>query len=380
MGQTIATLFSGGEGVGIGARAAGLQHIWGIENDDRIAQVARANGFPVITADVTEENPSRWECPDILHASPPCPNFSCAKQGAVETQDDVNMARAIARFITTLQPVVFTLENVWAYRKSRAWRIVADALEGYWYDVGHINAADFGVPQTRRRMIVRAVRGRLLPALPEPEPWRGWYDAIADLIPSLPRSAFANWQMAGLRSLGLDLLVDSAGYPDTDGIRTPVQRRSDEPANTIVANHARRPMRAFIVGGQYGQPAGTAVRSPQVKAEDEPSFVVTATYKGDWRAFVVDGANAGRAPTIRNVADPIFTIDAARNSRHPRTMCVDGQVVKLSVRALARLQSFPDSYVLPDNQTLAAQVVGNAVPPLLYEKIVQLFGSCGDLF
>lgn len=41
---TIATLFSGGEGVGVGAKAAGLDHLWGIEYDDAIASVARANG------------------------------------------------------------------------------------------------------------------------------------------------------------------------------------------------------------------------------------------------------------------------------------------------------------------------------------------------
>jgi site-specific DNA-cytosine methylase len=35
--NTIATLFSGGEGVGCGARAAGLTHLWGIEYDNDIA-------------------------------------------------------------------------------------------------------------------------------------------------------------------------------------------------------------------------------------------------------------------------------------------------------------------------------------------------------
>jgi site-specific DNA-cytosine methylase len=39
--KTISTLFSGGEGVGTGARMAGLNHLWGIEYDNDIAQVAR---------------------------------------------------------------------------------------------------------------------------------------------------------------------------------------------------------------------------------------------------------------------------------------------------------------------------------------------------
>ena len=47
--QTIGTLFSGGEGVGVGAKAAGLQHLWGVEWDDDIASVARLNGFNTLT-------------------------------------------------------------------------------------------------------------------------------------------------------------------------------------------------------------------------------------------------------------------------------------------------------------------------------------------
>jgi hypothetical protein len=43
--KTFATMFSGGELVGMGARAAGLLHTWGIEHDAAIASVAHANGW-----------------------------------------------------------------------------------------------------------------------------------------------------------------------------------------------------------------------------------------------------------------------------------------------------------------------------------------------
>ena len=66
----------------------------------------------------------------------------------------------------------------------------------------------------------------------------------------------------------------------------------------------------------------------------------------------------------------MFTVDAMRPTKHPRRAWIDGQVVKMTPRALARFQSFPDFYTLPDSQTLAGKVVGNAVPPLMYQKIV----------
>ena len=122
---TIAEIFFGGGGNGVGARAAGLHHLWGIEHDDAIAQVARDNGFYVVTADVTTVDPSQFECPEALLASLPCPNFSPAKTGATESAEDIELAKATARFIEALTPRVFMLENVWGYRRSESWGGVA---------------------------------------------------------------------------------------------------------------------------------------------------------------------------------------------------------------------------------------------------------------
>lgn len=84
---TFATLFSGGELVGVGMRNAGLVHRWGIELDDAIANVARLNGFNVLTADILDIDPAGLEPVDALHASPPCTRASNANQGA-ELNDD----------------------------------------------------------------------------------------------------------------------------------------------------------------------------------------------------------------------------------------------------------------------------------------------------
>lgn len=64
-----ATLFSGGEGVGIGMRTAGISHLWGIEYDDKIANVARGNGLHTITTDILECDPADLDRPDLLHAA-----------------------------------------------------------------------------------------------------------------------------------------------------------------------------------------------------------------------------------------------------------------------------------------------------------------------
>lgn len=341
---SIATLFSGGEGVGVGARAAGLGHLWGIEHDDAIAQVARDNGFRVVTADVVTSNPQDFETPHVLNASPRCVNFSPAKANAQESEEDIELAMATVRFIEALKPRVFTLENVWMYRKSKSWRLIADALNrlGYWMTVHHFNSADFGVPQTRKRMIVRAIRGGWLPPLPLPEPWRGWYSAIEDLLPDLPDSEFAPWQLKrGVQDLlGQTRMFSQGIFHDHRGNEYPLSGLStSEPAFTITANSNMGGIRAFLATGQYAQSSGTPNRQCQTVYADEPSPTVTASAKGDWRA------------------------------------AVPGRVVRLTPRCLARLQTFPDSYQLPDSNTLAARIIGNAVPPLWYQKIIEQFRS-----
>lgn len=371
----IATLFSGGEGVSVGARAAGLEHCWGIEYDDAIAQVARDNGFDVLTADVEDVNPDDLERPDVLHASPPCPNFSSAKVGARESDHDVELANHITRFLH-LKPTVFTLENVSLYRKSTAWGIIREALYklDYWLDVALVNMADFGVPQTRRRMVVRAVLGQMVPYLPQPEAWRGWYDAIVDLVSTLPDSHLARWQLERLPDDIVETVLFSQGISrDHQGGEYPITvRRADEPGFTVTANSNMNGMRALLVGGQYNAPSSCENRSPQVAMDSEPSFTVTASYKGDWRAFIVDGANAGRDLTVRWDDEPIWTLDASRPSRRPKIAVMrSGRIVRMNVRALARFQTFPDSYRLPDSLSLAGRIIGNAVPPVFYEKMIR---------
>ena len=372
MPHSIATLFSGGEGVGVGARAAGLKHLWGIEINDAVARVARNNSFNVKTADILEVRAGDYPVPTVLHASPPCPNFSVAKRGRQESDGDLALAEATARFIRVLRPRFFTLENVYLYRKSKSWAVIRDALNsyGYWFDLAHVNAANFGVPQTRKRMIVRAALHQMVPLLPLPEPWVGWYEAIEDLIPTLPESKFAPWQLRGLECKST-MLVDSAGYLDTDGDRIPVTRSPDKPANTIIANHARRPMRAFIVDGAHSS------RPPTVRRDDEPMFTVDAARntRNPRRAFLVGGqyarpADGGPRPVqTREPDEPTFTVTAT-NKGDWRAWLEHGRVVQMTPRALARFQTFPDSYILPDKKALACPVIGMAVPPLLFQKLI----------
>lgn len=332
-----ASIFSGGKLADIGLLAAGYTPIWGVESDEAIANVADVN-VPAHTIRQRAEM-VRWsalERPDLLWVSPECREFSRAKTQGREGTEQLGQAHAICEAIRTLTPRTFVLENVIGYARSQSLlriRTTLDAL-GYWSVVERINAANFGVPQTRRRLILRAVRGGLVPHLPGPVKWRGWYDAIADLIPTLPEARFAPWQLARL------------------------------PANLGGLG--------YLVGG--GNTQLTQVDS-KARETSQPAFTISAGNgaTSNTRAFIVHPTEQRTMP-VRDRADPIWTIMAGANhtrqpANRPCAWLAEGHVVAMTPRALARFQSIPDWYQLPDRIGLATRIIGNAVPPLLAQRI-----------
>lgn len=359
--RTIATLFAGGGGVECGAVAAGLTPIWAVEYDADIAKWHGVN-FPdsrVIVSPVQCVDPATLPRPDVLHASPPCPNFSVAKAGGEETAEDVAMAEAVCHFLRVLTPETFTLENVQGYRKSQSYQRILCTLDelGYWTHSDVINAADYGVPQTRKRLVLRASLNGLPAPLPPKERWIGWYEAIEDLIPTLPESKFADWQLARLPE-------ELTQFLQGNGTRSmPVP--DNEPANTITSNSNQMGVRAFLVEGDA---AGD--RCLTICETDAPAFTVKTAGGGRvHRAFLY---NPAHDDDLNGQDEPAPTISTSHECGKYRAWLSQGRVVSMTPRALARFQSFPDWYKLPENKTLAGKIIGNAVPPRLYERIAAL--------
>ena len=360
-------LFTGFGGATIGAMAAGLTPLWGIELDPVIAAVANENlGGHVMVTNILDVDPATLPKVDVLHASPPCPNFSIAKVGGKETELDIALAKKVAEFIRVIDPMIFTLENVYAYRHSKSWNIINDALYelGYWVSAEKVNAADYGVPQSRKRMIVRAVRGGWVPYLPEPESWVGWYEAIEDLIPTLPDSQFAPWQLKRLPDELRTMLLAHGAH----GGKV-VNVCEEEPAFTVTSNSNQTNIKAVLVGGANTS-EDQAAEGVGLSEMSEPSRCVNASNSQHWRGLLIPGDNSSNG-TIRYADEPMVTLQTRAPGQCTHRAYTGYRVVSMTPRCLARFQSFPDSYMLPKSKTLAAKGIGNAVPPLLYQKIIR---------
>ena len=322
------TLFSGGELFGVGAQQAGYTHADGYELEPKIAAVAQLNGFDVRVADVCAVDYAALPAVDHLHASPSCKNASNANQPGAddngdplprETEQDLACADAVCRAIAAHQGETFTLENVYGYRTFQSFDRIREALRAadFSYEYWHLNAADYGVPQTRKRLILIARRGLCHIQRPNPThrdggdmfhpAWVGWYAAIADILHTLPPTQPARWQL---------------------------ERLPKEIRESIMISNAKT---------EYGDGARKVAA-----------------------AYLLDGDNAGRQsgePTLRRADQPAMTMRGTRTPAHRAYTA--GRWVRMTVQALGRFQTVPDDY-----RGLTAEINGNGVPCELARQIM----------
>lgn len=225
------TYFSGGGLVEEGLKGI-IDPVVAVEYDEKISGVYRNNfGQHIVTADVRDVDPKELVKQidgevEYFHASPVCKNYSQAKSNYAEVELDKETAASTAEFINAVKPKVVTIENVKGYKDSEAMKIITDALDanGYTWDADVYNAADYGGYTNRERLIVRAVRDGKLPAKPKKMAHKsGWYEAVADIIPTLTekKNGVAPWMDIRLKADGIDwrnidkpLYVMGSAYAD----------------------------------------------------------------------------------------------------------------------------------------------------------------------
>jgi len=110
--------------------------------------------------------------------------------------------------------------------------------------------------------------------------------------------------------------------------------------------------------------------------EDEPSTTVITDSKPSHqpKAFLVDGQLNGFGTSITTVNGETryFTVKASMaNQVKPKAWLEQGRVVRMTSRALARFQTIPDWYELPEKNVLACKVIGNGVPCKLAQVVIE---------
>ncbi len=195
---TAIDLFSGAGGATQGLRDAGFQVLAAVENDPAAAATYHANHPDVVPwFDDIRNVPignlrvalglQRGQL-TLLKSCPPCQGFSTL--GNRDRQDPINdLVDEFWPWIQEFRPAAFIVENVRGLAGDFRMARLKRRARGTGYRVREylVDAADFGVPQRRRRLIVAGVRGPMTP----PEDLEAALDGEFDIAPQTAADVFA---------------------------------------------------------------------------------------------------------------------------------------------------------------------------------------------
>lgn len=348
-------LFSGCGGVSIGLMQAGFHVVSAVEIDKDA--VAAYKSYPLLNSvNVLQDDICKLSGLEILQAGgidpnelyllagcPPCQKFSM--QNRINNSDETKIDEVkkllmqYLRIIEELYPPFILMENVPGIRSSFEGRILnefidrlqnnrGDNKKRYFVKSNVVNAADYGVPQARKRFVLHAIRYDLYEVL-----------SAKGISWDLPQRTHSKNGQDGLpkwvtvRTAFEGLPAISAG-----------QRYSDDKIkNHDCANLSSVNIRRMQIIRANG---GTRTSLP-------PDLVLNChkEYSGHTDVY-----------GIMNPDEPSPTITGGCLSYSKGRFGHPFEDRAISAREAARLQTFPDDYIFGESLTKTALQIGNAVP------------------
>ena len=361
-------LFAGCGGLSLGLEQAGFSPILVNEIVPQFAETYRLNrnldNSSVFVGDICELNndiataKSKFENVTLVCGGPPCQGFSMANRQRIIDDPRNMLYKEYLKFLCAIRPAFFIMENVRGMQSR--WDEIESDFNTYLNQERHtynftgklLLAEDFGVPQHRERFIVIGNRLGIAP------------EVIFDKIFSLKRTPFVlRDALYGLPSLGIkaekgrnDVEDDNSGYTQID-FSYPVTDFyhfiNGDRKLSVLYNHKNR----------YNNPRDVEIysRLPQGGNSLHPSIADIMPYSRRNGIF----------------KDKYFKLQEDRicktitsHMRYDCNMYIHPWYSRgLSPREAARIQTFPDDFILYGAQNSGYAQIGNAVPVKLAHAI-----------
>jgi DNA (cytosine-5)-methyltransferase 1 len=351
-------LFAGAGGLTLGFKRAGFHIAQAIEKDPKAAMTYHQNNPEVdcLGADIKDLDPTlclqriglRSGDVDVLIGGPPCQGFSESNRRTRTLKNPSNhLYKQFFRFLKEMRPAWFLLENVAGLRTLAGGAVLKRILNGcrrfgYCSEFRELMAADYGVPQYRRRLFI--VGNRTGQAITFPNPKKGddiRLTTVRDAISDLPR-------------LENGAVTDCLPYPQ---VQTPLS----EYQQVLGRNNEKQKV---VQGNLVTRNSDMIIKRYHYIGEGENWEVIPASLLDNYADF--SRCHTGIYYRLE-WDNPSKVIGNFRKNMliHP------DQHRGLSIREAARLQSFPDHYVFVGSIGFQQQQVADAVPPLLAEAVAR---------
>lgn len=294
---------------------------------------------------------------DLIIGGPPCQAYSVVGRARKDMESDPrnHLYKHYVKFLEKYKPKMFVFENVPGILSAKNGEYLSKifkAVRNAGYEVAippknHLNAKDFGVLQDRKRVIIIGWKKELNLKYPEFETSEHNFQIFKDLFSDL--KPLKNGQgtlgaveyekptteylaQTNIRN-GLDFVTQHIVRPTNDNDLEIYQIAIDQWNNGKRLNYAELPKRL-------------------IKHSNTDSFLN--------RFQVVNGKGFSHTVVAHIAMDGHYYI-------HPD----EKQNRSISIREAARIQSFPDDYFFEGSRTAVFKQIGNAVPPLMAQKIAK---------
>lgn len=172
----VVSLFSGAGGLDLGFIRAGHEIIWANDNFRDAVETYRKNiGNHIVCEDISKIPSDQIPNHDLLIGGFPCQGFSLANSKRGENDERNKLYLELLRVLVDKQPKFFLAENVkgiLSLMKGAIFEMIISDFENAGYRIKYkvLNAANYGVPQKRERVIILGVRNDVEFNLEHPEP------------------------------------------------------------------------------------------------------------------------------------------------------------------------------------------------------------------
>ena len=342
-------LFAGAGGLSLGfamAESAVFEPVFAVEHDHAAARTYKSNfGVHVYDDDIEFLDLASYPEADIILGGPPCQGFSpLGRDRDDQSRAELNgLWEHYLAAVLTVKPKAFIIENVPEFQKSAQFNELLHRMETdpflnkFNFNYGVLNAADYGVPQNRRRGIFVAARGAEVPWPPPPTHgddslFENKRVTVADVISDLPEKPTAE----------APTMLDD-GSQDLHIKRNPTAK-SLERYKTIPPGGNRfdlmRERPDITPDCWLNKPTGTTDVMGRMWWDRPSPTIRTEFYKPEKGRYL-----------------------------HPE---LDRPITH---REAARLQSFPDNFIFEGTKIEVARQIGNAVPPTLGKALADFVAA-----
>jgi DNA (cytosine-5)-methyltransferase 1 len=294
---------------------------------------------------------------DVIVGGPPCQGFSSIRPFRSTNDDDPrnSLFEEYASFVNYFRPKVFVLENVLGlatHKDGETIEIMQECFRavGYTCEWRLLNAANYGVPQKRERLIMIGGRDGVKPVFPLPThhfsgPTIGHRDGHrvvktngGDLFaPSLPDAITVLQAIDDLPPLESGEVLTAYQQPPRNEFQAARRHAARELKLHNATEHTRKMLEIIRHSGK--------------NIDSIPRHLISSGFSTSYSRL--DGDSPSVTLTVN------FVHPASNRCIHPT------QHRALTPREGARIQSFDDTFEFAGNRTQVVKQIGNAVPPLL---------------